>query len=105
VHVDSDGAEEPSGPGEEAAAVPHGDGEGCAFDRLAERPVPADVGDERERSNDGSVAAERAVRPGDLLDHLRLAELDVHYAGEAATNRANKRTEERERESWTTLAS
>jgi hypothetical protein len=37
----------------------------------------ADVGDEGERPHDAGVAIERAVRPGDLLDDLRVAEPDL----------------------------
>jgi hypothetical protein len=80
VHVDTDSIHQPTGPREEpddAAAVLHWDAEGRALPRLAERPVLAEVGDERERPDDAVVVAERTVRPGDLLDHLRRAEHDL----------------------------
>lgn len=60
----------------------HRDAEGRALPRLAERPVLADVGDERERPHDAGVAVERAVRPGDLPDDLRVAERDLRSFAE-----------------------
>jgi hypothetical protein len=78
MHVDTDGIQQGSGPSEEpddTAAVVHRDAEG-RLRRVAKRAVLAGVGHERERPHDG-VAAERTDSPGDLLDDLPRAELDL----------------------------
>lgn len=79
MDIDADRIEEPSRPSKEpddAAVAPQRHAEERAV-RHAVRAVHADVRDERQRPDDVGVAAERAVRPGDLLDDLRLAKIHL----------------------------